>query len=63
MLAIKKSHEAVVDHIVQAASRYPITPENIQYPNQSPHHIAFIFEQLHFSGHLRKLESGEYIRA
>ncbi len=63
MLPIKQGQEATVEHIMLAASRYPITPENIRLPNQSHNHIALIFEQLAFFGHLRQLESGEYIRA
>ena len=63
MLPIKKGQEATVEHIILAASRYPITPENIKLPNQSSSHIALIFEQLAFFGHLRQLENGEYTRA
>ncbi|MBD1567967.1 MULTISPECIES: hypothetical protein [Aliivibrio] len=63
MLPIKQGQEAIVEHIMLAASRYPITPENIRLPNQSHNHIALIFEQLAFFGHLRQLENGEYIRA
>lgn len=63
MLPIKKGQEATVEHIMLAASRYPITPENITLPNQSPHHVTLIFEQLAFFGHLRQLDNGEYTRA
>lgn len=63
MLQIKKGHEAIVEHIMQTAVCNPITPEDIQYANQSSYHIAFIFEQLHLLGHLHKLDSGQYIRA
>ncbi|MFA1562599.1 hypothetical protein [Aliivibrio fischeri] len=63
MLPIKQGQEAIVEYIMLAASRYPITPENIRLPNQSRNHIALIFEQLTFFGHLRQLENGEYIRA
>ncbi|RYU47800.1 hypothetical protein [Aliivibrio finisterrensis] len=60
---LKKGQEATVEHIMLAASRYPITAENITLPNQSSHHITLIFEQLAFFGHLRQLETGEYTRA
>lgn len=63
MLPIKQGQEATVEHIMLAASRYPITPENIRLPNQSHSHIALIFEQLAFCGHLRQLENGKYTRA
>ena len=62
MNSIKKGQEATVKHIMLAASRYPITPENIRLPNQSQSHIALIFEQLAFFGYLRQLDNGEYTR-
>ncbi len=62
MLPIKKGQEATVEHIMLTASRYPITPKNISLPNQSDNHIALIFEQLTFFGHLRQLKNGEYVR-
>ncbi len=63
MLPIKKGQESTVKYIMLAASRYSITPENIKLPNQSSSHIALIFEQLAFFGHLRRLDNGEYTRA
>lgn len=63
MLPIKKGQEATVEHIILAASRYPITPENIKLPNQSHCHITLIFEQLAFFGYLQQLDNGEYTRA
>lgn len=63
MLPIKKGQEATIEHIMLAASRYPVTPENLRLPNQSHNHVALIFEQLAFFGHLRQLPTGEYTRA
>ncbi|MDD9157399.1 hypothetical protein PVK64_14595 [Aliivibrio sp. S4TY2] len=62
MLPIKKGQEATVEHIILAASRGPITPENIKLPNQSHNHITLIFEQLAFFGYLQQLENGKYTR-
>ncbi|MDD9158523.1 hypothetical protein PVK64_20395 [Aliivibrio sp. S4TY2] len=62
MISIKEGQEAIVEHIMSVASRYPIAPKNIIIPNQSHEHIALIFEQLIFFGYLHQLDNGEYTR-